>query len=78
MFYKLMGFADWDYNTMKKQFLAMYHIDYYDFNLLVKLTENHVFSTKVNGRTVWRYDGPTFNLQPLSGGNQGVSLAPPE
>ena len=78
MFYKLMGFADWDYNTMKKQFLAMYHIDYYDFNLLVKLTDNHVFSTKVNGRTVWRYDGPTFNLQPLSGGNQGVSLAPPE
>ncbi len=64
MFYKLMGFADWDYNTMKKQFLAMWQIDYYDFNLLVKLTDNHVFSTKVNGRTIWRYNGPTFNLQP--------------
>ena len=77
MFYKLMGFADWDYHTMKKQFLAMWNIDYYDFNLLVKLTDNHVFSSKVNGRTVWKYNGPTFQLQTISEDNQGVYLSPP-
>ena len=60
MFYTVMEFADWDYNTMKKNFINKWGIDYYIFNELVKLTEKHVFSVKVGNRNVWRYDGPKF------------------
>ena len=60
MFWKIMGFASWEFKVMKQKFIEYWGIDFYLFNDLVKLTDNHVFKANPNDKKSWRYDGPDF------------------
>ena len=61
MFFKVMGFANWEFNVMKQKFTEFWGVDIYHFNDLLKLTDNHVFKADPKDKKSWRYDGPTFN-----------------
>ncbi len=60
MFWKVMGFANWEFKVMKQKFIEYWGVDFYLFNDLVKLTNNHVFKASQNDKKSWRYDGPDF------------------
>ena len=60
MFWKVMGFSNWEYKVLKQKFTDYWGIDYYQFNDLLKLTDNHVFKANEKDKNSWRYDGPDY------------------
>lgn len=60
MFFKVMGFSNWEFSEMKQKFTEYWGVDVYHFNDLLKLTDNHVFKANPKDKRSWRYDGPTF------------------
>ena len=60
MFWTVMGKAGWEYAELKKAFTEYWGVDFYLFNDLVKLTDNHVYRVIENGKKLWRYNGPQY------------------
>ena len=61
MFYTIMGYADWNFNTMKAKFVEYWGVSYPLFGKLYKMTDHHVFDVMVNGIKIYRYNGPKFD-----------------
>lgn len=58
MLYKALGFGDWTWNTMRKQFCKYWGVDYHVFNAIREYSNGHLRNCVVAGQSVWRYDGP--------------------
>ena len=61
MFYTIMGYADWNFNTMKAKFVEYWGVSYPMFGKLYSMTDHHVFDVMVNGIKIYRYNGPKFD-----------------
>ena len=61
MFYTIMGYADWNFNTMKAKFVEYWGVSYPMFGKLYSMTDHHVYDVMVNGIKIYRYNGPKFD-----------------